>query len=80
MCRGRETFQSLRLALAEITGMVEAEYVVEKQTNQRGQMFLLSLSGPAMTAGYRCYGGYRQESGLLLAATGAPRRTERDCL
>ena len=60
--------------------MVEAEYVVEKQTNQRGQMFLLSLSGPAMTAGDRCYGGYRQASGLLLAATGAPRRTERDCL
>ena len=57
MCRGRETFQSLRLTLAEITGMVEAEYVVEKQTNQRGQMFLLSLSGPAMTAGDRCYGG-----------------------
>ena len=44
--------------------MVEAEYVVKKETNQRGQMFLLSLSGPAMLAGDRCLGGYRQESGL----------------
>ena len=60
--------------------MVEAEYVVEKQTNQRGQMFFVVPVWPGDTAGYRCYGGYRQESGLLLAATGAPRRTERDCL
>ena len=44
--------------------MIEAEYVVQKQTNQEGQMFLSSPSGPAMLAGDRCFGGYRQESGL----------------
>ena len=39
--RGRETFPSLMQALAAITGMVEAEYVVPSRQTKGGQMFFV---------------------------------------